>query len=60
VKFGVPDEERTLMNLYPQPRTRQDSVETFPEAPIVQGLPPGREEPRRGHSAPACARAERS
>jgi hypothetical protein len=24
VKFGVPDEERTLMNLYSQPRGRQD------------------------------------
>ena len=47
VKFGVPQEERMLMNLYPQPRGRQDSVEAFPEAPIVPGLPPGRERPRR-------------
>ena len=30
VKFGVPDEERALMNLYPQPRGRQESVESFP------------------------------
>jgi hypothetical protein len=40
VKFGVQAEERTMMNLYPQPRGRQDSVETSPEAPIVPGLPP--------------------
>jgi hypothetical protein len=60
VKFGVPDEERTLMNLYPQPRGRQDSVEAFPEAPLVPGLPPGREGPRRGRTAPAGARSQRS
>jgi hypothetical protein len=53
VKFGVPEEERTLMNLYPQPRGRQDSVEAYPEAPIVPGLPPGRESPRRREEAPA-------
>jgi Serine dehydrogenase proteinase len=47
VKLGVPEEERALMNLYPQPRGRQDSVEAYPEAPIVPGLPPGRERPRR-------------
>jgi len=53
VKFGVPHEERTLMNLYPQPRGRQDSVEAYPEAPIVPGLPPGRDAPRRREEAPA-------
>jgi hypothetical protein len=45
------------MNLYPQPRGRQDSVEAYPEAPIVPGLPPGREAPRR-REAPAGARSE--
>ena len=50
----VPTEERTLMNLYPQPRGRQDSVEAFPEAPVVPGLPPGREK-RRGRDVPAGA-----
>src|SRR4051794_16763532 len=54
VKFGVPDEERTLMNLYPQPRGRQESVESFPEAPIVPGLPPGRDG-SRPQRAPARA-----
>jgi Serine dehydrogenase proteinase len=53
VKFGVPHEERTLMNLYPQPRGRQDSVEAYPEASIVPGLPPGRDAPRRREEAPA-------
>jgi hypothetical protein len=38
VKFGVPAEERALMNLYPQPRGRQDAVETFPESPTVPGF----------------------
>jgi ClpP class serine protease len=54
VKFGVPDEERALMNLYPQPRGRQESVESFPEAPIVPGLPPGRDG-SRPQRAPARA-----
>jgi hypothetical protein len=52
-------DERTLMNLYPQPRGRQDSVEAFPEAPVVPGLPPGRERPRRRREAPAGVRAQR-
>lgn len=47
VKIGVPAEERALMDLYPQPRGRQGSVETFPERPVVPGLPPGRDTPRR-------------
>jgi hypothetical protein len=59
VRFGVPDEERTLMNLYPQPRGRQDSVEAFPETPIVPGLPPGRDKPRRRRDASAGARSRR-
>jgi ClpP class serine protease len=54
VKFGVPDEERALMNLYPQPRGRQESVESFPDAPIVPGLPPGRDG-SRPQRAPARA-----
>jgi hypothetical protein len=58
VKVGVPHEERTLMNLYPQPCGRQDSVEVYPEAPIVPGLPPGRDTPRR-REAPAGARLGR-
>jgi ClpP class serine protease len=58
VKFGVPDEERMLMNLYPQPRGRQDSVEAFPEAPMVPGLPPGRDKPGRRREAPAGGRSQ--
>ena len=58
VKFGVPDEEGALMNLYPQPRGRQDSVESFPDTPLVSGLPPRRESPRR-RPAPAGARSHR-
>jgi ClpP class serine protease len=50
VKVGVPDEERALLRLYPQPRGRQSGVEYFPgrRAP---GLPPGRELPRRRRQA---------
>jgi ClpP class serine protease len=55
VKFGVPEEERSLMGLYPQPRGRQESVESFPEAPVVPGMPPGRDGSRRG--VPAGARS---
>ena len=43
VEIGVPDEERALLHLYPQPRGRQASVEYGRPAP---GLPPGRELPR--------------
>jgi ClpP class serine protease len=56
VKFGVPDEERALMNLYPQPRGRQDSVETFPETPLVPGLPPGRDGQRPERAPTGAAR----
>ena len=46
VKVGVPDEERQLLQLYPQPRGRQ-GVEYVPgRRPAPPGLPPGREVPR--------------
>jgi ClpP class serine protease len=54
VKIGVPAEERALMNLYPQPRGRQEAVESFPDRPLIPGLPPGRETPRR-RETPASA-----
>jgi ClpP class serine protease len=46
VKVGVLDEERALLDLYPQPRGRQSSVEYVPGRPDPPGLPPGREIPR--------------
>jgi ClpP class serine protease len=46
IKIGVPDEERQLLRLYPQPRGRQASVDYFPGRPAPPGLPPGREIPR--------------
>jgi ClpP class serine protease len=45
VKVGVPEEERQLLRLYPQPRGRA-GVEYFPGRPAPPGLPPGREMPR--------------
>jgi ClpP class serine protease len=50
IKVGVPEEERALLQLYPQPRGRQSGVEYVPgrRAP---GLPPGREVPRRRRAA---------
>ena len=45
VKVGVPEEERQLLQLYPQPRGRA-GVEYFPSRPAPPGLPPGRELPR--------------
>jgi hypothetical protein len=54
VKIGVPAEERALMNLYPQPRGRQEAVESFTDRPLIPGLPPGRETPRR-RETPASA-----
>jgi ClpP class serine protease len=47
VKVGVPEEERQLLQLYPQPRGRA-GVEYFPgrPTPAPPGLPPGREIPR--------------
>jgi serine dehydrogenase proteinase len=47
VKVGVPKEERALMDLYPQPRGREASVEYVPGRRSSPGLPPGRETPRR-------------
>lgn len=46
VLVGVPEEERKLLRLYPQPRGRQSAVEYFPGRPERPGLPPGREIPR--------------
>jgi ClpP class serine protease len=46
IRIGVPDEERALMRLYPQPRGRQSAVEYFPGRPAPPGMPPGRERPR--------------
>jgi ClpP class serine protease len=46
VKIGVPEEERQLLRLYPQPRGRHAGVEYFPGRPAPPGLPPGREIPR--------------
>jgi hypothetical protein len=42
VRVCVPDEERPLMDLYPQPRGRERSVEYMPRPPA----PPGRDAPR--------------
>jgi ClpP class serine protease len=55
VKVGVPDEERNLLLLYPQPRGRLSGVEYFPGRPEAPGLPPGREVPRP-RRAPARSR----
>jgi len=46
VRVGVPDAERALMRLYPQPRGREAAVEYVPGRPLPPGLPPGREVPR--------------
>jgi ClpP class serine protease len=50
VRTGVPTEERALMNLYPQPRGRDSSVEFVPGEPAV---PPQRRGPARPRHAPA-------
>jgi ClpP class serine protease len=42
VRVGVPAEERTLMDLYPQPRGREPAVEYVPGAPARPVLPRGR------------------
>jgi ClpP class serine protease len=47
VRVGVPGEERSLMDLYPQPRGREAAVEYEPNRRLPPGLPPGREVPRR-------------
>jgi ClpP class serine protease len=46
MKIGVPEEERALLALYPQPRGRHSAVDYFPGRPAPPGLPPGREAPR--------------
>jgi ClpP class serine protease len=46
ITIGVPEEERALLALYPQPRGRQSAVDYFPGRPSPPGLPPGREAPR--------------
>jgi ClpP class serine protease len=57
IRVGVPAEERLLMDLYPQPRGRERSVEYMPGRPLPPGLPPGREAPRgRRREAPAAHR----
>jgi ClpP class serine protease len=55
VRVGVPVEERALMDLYPQPRGREASVEYAPGRPGTPGLPAGREVQRRreGHARAA-------
>ncbi|MEA2272721.1 MAG: hypothetical protein QOI98_1429 [Solirubrobacteraceae bacterium] len=45
VRVGVPEEERALMALYPQPRGRTPAVEYAP-GPPAPTLPPRRELPR--------------
>jgi ClpP class serine protease len=44
VKVGVPAEERLLMDLYPQPRGRETSVEYVP-GPRLPLVPPRRDTP---------------
>ena len=46
ITVGVPEEERALLALYPQPRGRHSAVDYFPGRPAPPGLPPGREAPR--------------
>jgi ClpP class serine protease len=51
VKTGVPEDERRLMDLYPQPRGREAAVE-YAQGPLPGGGPPGgREEPVRRETA---------
>ena len=44
IRLGVPEDERDLMDLYPQPRGREEAVEYAPGAP---GAAPGGEPVRR-------------
>jgi ClpP class serine protease len=46
VKVGVPPEERSLMDLYPQPRGREASVEYVPGPQVPPLLPPRHDIPR--------------
>ena len=43
VRVGVPDEERELMTLYPEPRGREPAVEYVPRQPGRPGLPTRRD-----------------
>ncbi|HEX9097826.1 MAG TPA: hypothetical protein VF990_17200 [Candidatus Dormibacteraeota bacterium] len=45
VKVGVPPEERSLMDLYPQPRGREASVEYVPGPQLPPLLPPRHKTP---------------
>jgi ClpP class serine protease len=47
VRLGVPPEERELMQLYPQPRGREPSVEYAPGPAERPGLPSPRRDQRR-------------
>lgn len=55
VRVGVPDEERGLLSLYPQPRGRQPAVEYAPGVPERPTLPRRRELP-----SPAPSRRRRT
>jgi hypothetical protein len=48
VKVGVPPEERSLMDLYPQPRGREASVEYVPGPQLPPLLPRRHEVPPDG------------
>lgn len=45
------------MDLYPQPRGSESSVEYIPSSPMQPGLPPGRDVPRP-REAPAASRGD--
>jgi ClpP class serine protease len=47
VRVGVPEGERELMTLYPQPRGREPAVEYVPGPPLAPTLPRRREVPRQ-------------
>jgi ClpP class serine protease len=57
ITVGVPEDERELMRLYPQPRGRTPAVEYFP-GPASPGMPGRRDIPRttRGKEQPATGR----
>jgi ClpP class serine protease len=46
IRVGVPEDERELMTLYPQPRGRTPAVEYVPSPDRIPTLPPRREVPR--------------
>jgi ClpP class serine protease len=47
VRVGVADEERELLDLYPQPRGREAAVEYVPAAPVPRRGDGARSEPRQ-------------